>query len=78
MKADVMFETLRLLGIDYFTFHDLDIAPEGKSLKEFNSNVTAIANILEGKMAKTGQETALGHGQHVFQPALHGGRCHQS
>ena len=37
MKADVMFETLRLLGIDYFTFHDLDIAPEGNSLKEFNA-----------------------------------------
>lgn len=59
-KADVMFETLRLLGIDYFTFHDLDIAPEGKSLKEFNSNVTAIANILEGKMAKSGKKLLWG------------------
>ena len=60
MKADVMFETLRLLGIDFFTFHDLDIAPEGKSLKEFNSNVTAIANILEGKMAKSGKKLLWG------------------
>jgi xylose isomerase len=60
MKADMMFETLRLLGIDHFTFHDLDIAPEGKSLKEFNSNVTAIANILEGKMAKTGKKLLWG------------------
>ena len=59
-KADIMFETLRLLGIDYFTFHDLDIAPEGKSLKEFNANVTAIANILEGKMAKTGKKLLWG------------------
>jgi len=59
-KADVMFETLRLLGIDYFTFHDLDIAPEGKSLKEFNSNVTAIANILEGKMAKANKKLLWG------------------
>ena len=59
-KADVMFETLRLLGIDYFTFHDLDIAPEGKSLKEFNANVTAIANILEGKMAKSGKKLLWG------------------
>ncbi len=50
----------RLLGIDFFTFHDLDIAPEGKSLKEFNSNVTAIANILEGKMAKTGKKLLWG------------------
>ena len=59
-KADIMFETLRLLGADYFTFHDLDIAPEGKSLKEFNANVTAIANILEGKMAKTGKKLLWG------------------
>ena len=60
MKADMMFETLRLLGIDFFTFHDLDIAPEGKSLKEFNSNVTAIANILEGKMAKSEKKLLWG------------------
>jgi xylose isomerase len=60
MKADMMFETLRLLGIDFFTFHDLDIAPEGKSLKEFNGNVTAIANILEGKMAKSGKKLLWG------------------
>jgi xylose isomerase len=59
-KADVMFETLRLLGVDYFTFHDLDIAPEGKSLKEFNANVTAIAKVLEGKMAKTGKKLLWG------------------
>ena len=60
MKADVMFETLRLLGVDFFTFHDLDIAPEGTSLKEFNSNVTAIANILEGKMAKANKKLLWG------------------
>ncbi len=59
-KADVMFETLRLLGVDYFSFHDLDIAPEGNSLKEFNANVTAIANIFEGKMAKTGKKLLWG------------------
>ncbi len=59
-KADVMFETLRLLGVDYFTFHDLDIAPEGGSLKEFNANVTAIANVLEARMAKTGKKLLWG------------------
>ena len=59
-KADVMFETLRLLGVDHFSFHDLDIAPEGKSLKEFNANVTAIANIFEKKMAATGKKLLWG------------------
>jgi xylose isomerase len=60
MKADLMFETLRLLGIDHFTFHDLDIAPEGNSLKEFNANVSAIANIFEGHMAKTNKKLLWG------------------
>ena len=32
MKADVAFEMFRLLGVPFFTFHDLDIAPEGTSL----------------------------------------------
>jgi xylose isomerase len=64
-KAEVMFETLRLLDIDFFTFHDLDIAPEGNSLQEFNTNVSAIAKI-------------VGYGQHVLEPALHGWCCDQS
>jgi len=59
-KADVMFETLHLLGVKYFTFHDLDIAPEGKSLKEFNSNVSTIAGYLAGKMAKAGVKLLWG------------------
>ena len=59
-KADVMFETLDLLGIDYFTFHDLDIAPEGNSLKEFNANVTAIAKLLGEKMAKHNKKLLWG------------------
>lgn len=53
-KADVMFETLRLLGVRHFTFHDLDIAPEGRTLREFNANVTTIGDHLEAKMAETG------------------------
>ena len=42
---------IELLNIDFFCFHDLDIAPEGKSLKEFNANVTGIAKIFEKHMA---------------------------
>ena len=33
-KADVMFDAMDLTRIDYFAFHDRDIAPEGASLKE--------------------------------------------
>lgn len=59
-KADVMFETLDLLGVDFFTFHDLDMAPEGHSLKEFNANVTTIAKVLEQKMAKHNKKLLWG------------------
>ncbi|MBG1232850.1 xylose isomerase [Aestuariivirga litoralis] len=60
VKAELMFETLRLLDIDYFTFHDLDIAPEGKNLQEFNANVSAIAKILEKQMAKHNKKLLWG------------------
>ena len=60
VKAEVMFETLRLLDIDYFSFHDLDIAPEGKNLQEFNANVSAIAKILEKHMAKHNKKLLWG------------------
>ncbi|CAN5342782.1 xylose isomerase [soil metagenome] len=59
-KADVMFETLRLLGLEYFTFHDLDIAPEGKSLADFNRNVSTIADYIGEKMQKTGVKCLWG------------------
>jgi xylose isomerase len=52
MKAELMFETLRLLDVDFFTFHDLDIAPEGKNLQEFNANVTEIAGHIKKLMKK--------------------------
>ncbi len=60
VKADLMFETLKLLGVPYFTFHDLDIAPEGRTLKEFNANVSAMADHLEARMAETGVKLLWG------------------
>ncbi|MDD4000956.1 MAG: xylose isomerase [Bacilli bacterium] len=33
-KADFGFELMNILGIDYYCFHDVDIAPQGKDLQE--------------------------------------------
>lgn len=33
-KAEFCFKLMDILGIDYYCFHDVDIAPEGKDLKE--------------------------------------------
>lgn len=59
-KADVMFDAMDLTGIDFFTFHDRDIAPEGASLKESNANVSAIASYIEKKMAKSKKQLLWG------------------
>ncbi len=59
-KADVMFEAMELTGIDFFTFHDRDIAPEGATLKESNANVSAIASYIEKKMAKSKKQLLWG------------------
>lgn len=53
MKADVAFDMFRLLGVPFFTFHDRDIAPEGKSLAESNRNVREIGEIFARKMEET-------------------------
>jgi xylose isomerase len=37
MKMEAAFEFMNKLGIDYFAFHDRDIAPEGKDLAETNA-----------------------------------------
>jgi xylose isomerase len=53
-KADVAFELFSTLDVPFFTFHDRDIAPEGRTLAESNDNVRRIAGVFERKMADTG------------------------
>ena len=48
------FELLEKLGIEFFCFHDTDIAPEGKSLEEFYSNLNVITDLMKEQMDKTG------------------------
>ncbi|MGV7219348.1 xylose isomerase [Bradyrhizobium sp. UFLA05-112] len=50
-KADTAFELFRLLDVPFFTFHDVDAAPEGASLAESVANLNAIADLFEQKMA---------------------------
>ncbi|KJC59593.1 xylose isomerase [Bradyrhizobium sp. LTSPM299] len=50
-KADVAFELFRLLDMPFFTFHDADVAPEGRSLAESVKNLNVIADLFEQKMS---------------------------
>lgn len=48
------FEFMHKLGIEYFCFHDKDIAPEGASLAEFQANLDEIVPLIKEQMAKYG------------------------
>jgi xylose isomerase len=52
-KADIAFELFRLLDVPFFTFHDVDIAPEGATLAESVANLNAIADVFERKMVSS-------------------------
>jgi len=49
-KAHAFFEIIDKLGIDYFAFHDRDIAPEGSNLAETNKNLDKIVDLFETLM----------------------------
>ncbi|GHU27796.1 hypothetical protein FACS1894152_4900 [Bacilli bacterium] len=45
-KADFAFELMDKLGIEYYCFHDIDVAPEGKTLAESESNLKIVTDHL--------------------------------
>jgi xylose isomerase len=59
-KADVAFDMFRILGVPFYSFHDRDVAPEGRSLAESNRNVRAIAEVFARKQEETGIQLLWG------------------
>ncbi len=53
-RVEAAFEFMTKLGIEYFCFHDLDIAPEGNTLQEKLDNLDKIVVKIEEKMKETG------------------------
>ena len=47
------------LGVDYYCFHDVDVAPQGSSLQEFQSNLDVISDKLLSKQKETGVKLCL-------------------
>ena len=59
-KAYAAFELMEKLDIDYYCFHDRDIAPEGATLAETNARLDEIADLLEELMKKSGKKLLWG------------------
>jgi xylose isomerase len=53
-KADAAFEFFSKLGLPFFCFHDVDLAPEGPTFRESAANLDAMIDYAEKKMAETG------------------------
>jgi xylose isomerase len=52
-RADAAFEFMTKLGIKYFCFHDVDIAPQGSNFEETRKNFHEMVDYIEDKMKGT-------------------------
>ena len=59
-KAYAAFELMDKLQIEYFCFHDRDIAPEGETLAECNANLDKIVPLLKELMGKYNKKLLWG------------------
>ncbi len=53
-KVDAGFEFMQKLGIEYFCFHDRDMAPELETLEESNKALDEVSDYVLKKMQETG------------------------
>jgi xylose isomerase len=72
-KVYAAFEIMEKLGIDYFCFHDRDIAPEGESLAESNRRLDEIVPLIESLMKEKNKKLLWGTANLFSNPRyMHG------
>ncbi|WP_029501331.1 xylose isomerase [Lachnoclostridium phytofermentans] len=72
-KVDAGFELMTKLGIEYFCFHDADIAPEGENFEESKKNLFVIVDYIKEKMDQTGIKLLWGTANNFGHPRfMHG------
>ena len=59
-KIDAAFEFIEKLHVPFFTFHDRDVAPEGRTYAETRANLDASVDQIERHMARTGARLLWG------------------
>jgi len=72
-KVDACFELMDKLSIDYYCFHDRDIAPEGDTLQESNQRLEEISDYMLKKQAQIGKKCLWGTANLFSNPRyMHG------
>jgi xylose isomerase len=52
-RVHVAFEFMQKLGVDYYCFHDRDVAPEGANLRETHANLDRVVKVLKDEQASS-------------------------
>src|SRR5688572_18019666 len=72
-RARVAFQFMEKLGVPFYAFHDRDIAPEGKTLRESNKNLDGVVKVLKEEQKRTGIRVLWGTACLFVHPRfLHG------
>lgn len=72
-KVYAGFEIMEKLGIEYFAYHDRDIAPEGATLAETNKYLDEIVPVIKSEMKRTGIKCLWGTANMFNNPRyMHG------
>jgi xylose isomerase len=53
-RVRAAFEFMEKLGAPFYCFHDRDVAPEGKGLRETNANLDRVVKVLKEEQERTG------------------------
>jgi len=72
-RVPVFFEIAEKLGMPYYAFHDRDVAPHGKTLRQSNEYLDTIVALLKEQQERTGIRLLWGTAQLFVHPRfMHG------
>jgi xylose isomerase len=72
-KMAAAFEFIVKLGVPFYCFHDVDVAPTGASFREFRSNLDALADDALGYQERTGIRLLWGTANLFTHPRFQAG-----
>jgi xylose isomerase len=72
-RVRVAFEFMEKLGAPFYAFHDRDVAPEGKTLRESHRHLDAVVEVMKQEQKRTGIRLLWGTAQLFVHPRyVHG------